>query len=202
MVFKVFQNGTALTAQDINDVLVEQGVITFADAAARDNAIPAPNPGMHCHLLSTEKTYFYDSGSGWLPLAKEGGAPGWVTTFNSSANTTISATAFTAIHTFTGGPVVSVGRPVEVEFNSPFVTLQAATTLTLRIMVGTTAIGAGFWSNASTTTWAMPAIVKGEFVGTGAALAFTVEAMKGGTPNPVINPSSGINTTAKYRLGA
>lgn len=66
--WKVFQNNTALTAEDLNDVLVEQAVITFANAAERDNAIPAPNPGMHCHLLSTKRTYYYDSSSGWIEL--------------------------------------------------------------------------------------------------------------------------------------
>lgn len=64
--FKVFQNNTALTAEDLNDVIVEQAVITFADATERDNAIPAPNPGMHCHLLSTKRTYYYDNG--WIEL--------------------------------------------------------------------------------------------------------------------------------------
>lgn len=68
MAWKVFQNNTALTAEDLNDVIVEQGMITFADATARNNAIPSPNPGMHCHLLSTKRSYYYDATNGWIEL--------------------------------------------------------------------------------------------------------------------------------------
>lgn len=67
MAFKVFQDGTSLTAEDLNDVIVEQAVITFADAAARDNAIPSPNVGQHCFLVSTGETYKYVNG-GWVVL--------------------------------------------------------------------------------------------------------------------------------------
>lgn len=66
--FKLFQNNTALTAEDLNDVLMEQAVITFADATERNNAIPSPNPGMHVHLLSTKRTYYYDATGGWIEL--------------------------------------------------------------------------------------------------------------------------------------
>lgn len=67
MAFKVFQDGTSLTAEDLNDVIVEQAVITFADAAARDNAIPTPNVGQHCFLVTTGETYKYTA-SGWVAL--------------------------------------------------------------------------------------------------------------------------------------
>lgn len=67
MAFKVFQNGTALTAEDLNDVIVEQAVITFADAASRDNAIPTPNEGQHCFLVTTGLTYTFKGGK-WVPV--------------------------------------------------------------------------------------------------------------------------------------
>ena len=69
--YKIFQNGTALTAEAVNDYLMEQSVPTFTDATERNNAIPAPNAGMHCHLLSTKETYKYVSGTGWVQLLTE-----------------------------------------------------------------------------------------------------------------------------------
>lgn len=76
MAFKVFQNNTALTVEDLNDVLMEQAIMTFADASARDNALPSPNAGMHCHLESTKTTYEYIIGEGWIPLLRGTDATG------------------------------------------------------------------------------------------------------------------------------
>ena len=70
MTYQVFQNGTALTAEVMNDVIMEQAVPTFVNASERDNAIPAPNQGQHCHLLSTHRTYYYNSG--WVALRDDG----------------------------------------------------------------------------------------------------------------------------------
>lgn len=67
MAFEVFQNGTALTAEKLNDLLMEQAVITFANASERDNAIPLPQAGMHCYLVSTGQTLKY-TGSKWVEL--------------------------------------------------------------------------------------------------------------------------------------
>lgn len=66
MAFEIFQNGTALTAEKLNDLLMEQAVITFVDAAARDNAIPTPQEGMHCYLASTDQTLKYTTK--WIEL--------------------------------------------------------------------------------------------------------------------------------------
>lgn len=68
MSIKTFQNDTDLTAEDVNDYLMEQVVAVFVDAAERDNKLPTPNPGQHCHLLSTKRTYFFDAASGWVEL--------------------------------------------------------------------------------------------------------------------------------------
>ena len=73
MSYQVFQNGTALTAEVMNDVIMEQAVPTFTNASERDNAIPAPNAGQHCHLLSTNTTYYYNSGLVALSIDRDTG---------------------------------------------------------------------------------------------------------------------------------
>lgn len=67
MTYKVYQDDTAFAAEDANN-LQEQVVNIFVNAAERDNAIPTPKPGQHCHLLSTKRTYFFDVVSGWVEL--------------------------------------------------------------------------------------------------------------------------------------
>lgn len=87
MPFKVFQNNTALTAEDLNDFAIEQAVLTFADATARNNAIPSPNTGMHCFLISTGRTYYY-SGTKWIELL-----PGEVSGFSANQVLVCTSTA-------------------------------------------------------------------------------------------------------------
>jgi hypothetical protein len=44
--FKTFTAGAVLTASDVNNYLMEQGVMYFATTAARDTAITSPEDGM------------------------------------------------------------------------------------------------------------------------------------------------------------
>jgi hypothetical protein len=71
MGYKVFQNGTALTAEVMNDLIMEQAVPTFSSATERDNTVPSPNDGQHCYLVSTKETYKYVAGRGWVALLGE-----------------------------------------------------------------------------------------------------------------------------------
>lgn len=50
MAFKTFISGDVLYAADINTNLMKQSVMTFADAAARNTALPTPTEGMICYL--------------------------------------------------------------------------------------------------------------------------------------------------------
>ncbi len=62
--FKLFQNGNTLTATEVNTYMMEQMVMVFADAAARDSALPSPSEGMHVFLKSNNSFLFFD-GSSW-----------------------------------------------------------------------------------------------------------------------------------------
>jgi hypothetical protein len=50
---KTFVAGEVLTAQDVNDYLMDQSVMKFANAAARSSAIPTPTAGMTTYLDDT-----------------------------------------------------------------------------------------------------------------------------------------------------
>jgi hypothetical protein len=61
MAYKTFANGFPLPASDLNNFLMNQSVIVFADAAARTTAIPSPITGMLTYL---EDTSAYESWNG------------------------------------------------------------------------------------------------------------------------------------------
>ena len=62
--FKDFTTGEVLTAADVDGYLM-QGVLVFADAAARDAAITSPQEGQCCYLKDTDAVQTY-SGTAWV----------------------------------------------------------------------------------------------------------------------------------------
>lgn len=56
---KTFVSGEILTAADVNTNLMDQAVMTFADASARDSAIPSPSAGMVSYLADSESLQLY-----------------------------------------------------------------------------------------------------------------------------------------------
>jgi hypothetical protein len=68
--FKTFTTGEVLTAADTNGYLM-QGVLVFADAAARDAAITSPQEGQFAYLKDTDVTTYYTA-SAWANLDTTG----------------------------------------------------------------------------------------------------------------------------------
>lgn len=64
--FKTFNTGDVLSAADVNGYLM-QGVLVFADAAARTAAITSPQEGQVSFLKDTNSTEYY-SGSAWVAI--------------------------------------------------------------------------------------------------------------------------------------
>lgn len=62
---KTFVNGDGLPASELNGYLMEQSVMRFASAAARNTAIPSPTEGMVCYLDDVNWLMFYN-GSSWV----------------------------------------------------------------------------------------------------------------------------------------
>jgi hypothetical protein len=65
MPFKEFVAGTPALASDINTYLMEQSVMTFTNATARDAALPTPNEGTFAYLTASDHYTIYN-GSSWV----------------------------------------------------------------------------------------------------------------------------------------
>jgi hypothetical protein len=62
--FKSFQDGNVLTASEVNTYMMEQMIMVFASAAARDAAITSPSEGMFAFLKDTDKLTVYKTSWG------------------------------------------------------------------------------------------------------------------------------------------
>lgn len=72
MPFKDFAAGDILTAADVDDYLMRQTVMVFADSTARDTALTAVlAEGMFCYLNDTNAFQYYD-GSAWQDVSNPG----------------------------------------------------------------------------------------------------------------------------------
>ena len=83
MPIKTFLQGEVLTANEVNQFLMDQVVVVFADAAARDNAFggagePVLTEGRFCYLSNTNSVQYYD-GAQWQDAPQFSLADGIVT---------------------------------------------------------------------------------------------------------------------------
>jgi len=62
--FKVFQDGNVLLASEVNTYMMDQMIMVFASAAARDAAILSPSEGMFAFLKDTDKLTVYKTSWG------------------------------------------------------------------------------------------------------------------------------------------
>ena len=73
--FKTFATGDVLTASDVNTYLMQQTVMAFADATARDAAVTSPTDGMICFLTGSSALQYHD-GSSWTSIDLAGDITG------------------------------------------------------------------------------------------------------------------------------
>ena len=62
--FAVFQDGSVLTASAVQGYMMDQMIMVFADAAARDAAILSPSEGMFAFLKDTDTLTVYTTSWG------------------------------------------------------------------------------------------------------------------------------------------
>jgi hypothetical protein len=62
--FKVFQDGNVLLASEVQNYMMDQMIMVFADAAARDAAILSPSEGMFAFLKDIDKLTVYTTSWG------------------------------------------------------------------------------------------------------------------------------------------
>jgi hypothetical protein len=87
--YKSFTAGAVLTASDVNNYLMEQGVMYFATTTARDTAISSPEDGMVAYIGSNdanEGLYTYN-GTAWRK------GPGWNAPWGQVALVTLATVA-------------------------------------------------------------------------------------------------------------
>jgi hypothetical protein len=77
---KTFVAGEVLTAQDVNDYLMDQSVMTFASSAARSSAIPTPTEGMTSYRSDADIVEVYN-GSAWATGLPVGAWTAYTPTF-------------------------------------------------------------------------------------------------------------------------
>jgi hypothetical protein len=133
---KTFTAGEVLAAADVNEYLMDQSVMTFADSAARGSAIGTATEGMLTYLADTN-AYEYWNGTAYESI----GVP-------SPTNTTVT-TAYTAVVGNAGGFLLSTSSSaVTVTFDDVFaigervdVVRDGAGTVTLAAGTGVTGWG-------------------------------------------------------------
>jgi hypothetical protein len=88
MPIKNFTSGSVLPASDVNTFLMNQSVMVFASAAARNAAITSPTEGMMTYLSDTNSLNIYD-GANWVGAVNTGSLNGYtgVTYADISINT-------------------------------------------------------------------------------------------------------------------
>ena len=126
--YKDFTTGEILTAANVDNYLMEQTVMVFADAAARTTALASVlAEGMISYLKDTNSTEYY-SGSAWVaiggstsPLTTKGDLYGFSTT-NARVPVGANGTILTADSSAATGVAwatnSSVGKVLQVVYNS------------------------------------------------------------------------------------
>ena len=96
---KTFVAGEVLTAQDVNDYLMDQSVMNFESAGARGSAIPTPTEGMITYLSDDNQIESYDGDiwrvKGPFAIAAAQVNAVYTASSNSSATITFPANRFT-----------------------------------------------------------------------------------------------------------
>jgi hypothetical protein len=90
---KTFVTNTVLTAADVQDFLMDQAVMVFADSAARGSAIASPTEGMVAYLNDSNLMTIYD-GANWKTSLATTGSVLQVITATSSTSVTSTSTSF------------------------------------------------------------------------------------------------------------
>jgi hypothetical protein len=89
---KTFVAGEVLTAQDVNDYLMDQSVMNFTNTAARSSAIPTPTDGMVTYRQDIDAMEAYN-GTTYVPVNKS--VVSYV--FDTAATVTITTTTETGL---------------------------------------------------------------------------------------------------------
>lgn len=178
--FKSFTAGSVLTASDVNNYLMEQGVMYFATTTARDTAITSPEDGMVAYIGSNdvnEGLWTYN-GTAWRR------GPGWNAPWGyvtngilSSSSGYTSGTNWAAIFTWSGTGIIANRRYLL----QAFINAEPGALGQMEVEVGT-GIGSGtegrafYYANG--TSWVASMCVAGVFTTTAGSMTRYVSMRK------------------------
>jgi hypothetical protein len=112
---KTFVAGEVLTAQDVNDYLMDQSVMNFATTAARSSAIPTPTDGMVTYRQDIDSVEAYN-GTAWFPVNRS------VVSYERNTGATLTLTTSTETELFRSSAFTpSAGRLYEITVDIGFV---------------------------------------------------------------------------------
>lgn len=147
---KTFVTNTVLTAADVQDFLMDQAVMVFANSAARGSAIASPTEGMVAYLNDSNLMTIYD-GANWKNALNTTGGILQVVTANS--NTEISSSSASAVTTGLTATITpsSTNSRIAIFTSFPSQNNGVATSATYTLFRGTVA-----GTNLGTTNFASP----------------------------------------------
>lgn len=146
MSYKVFVNGDPLPASEMNDYLMNQAVISFADSTARSASLPVPIEGQLTWMADSNK-YQYYSGSAWLDLLPGGvdTKAGSYTIVAADLGRTIVTTSATAVTITIANVLTKAGDRIDfIQDGAGQITFAAAGGVTLRSAASNLKMGAQY----------------------------------------------------------
>jgi len=126
---RLFTAGSILTAQQVNEYLMDQTISRFADSAARDSSFgglgePVLSEGRLAYLDSDNKLYVYD-GSNWVELALSiSGTSAQVIVYDSSGAPTARTLSGDVTINSTGVTTIDSGKVTTVKIADAAVTAE------------------------------------------------------------------------------
>jgi hypothetical protein len=116
---KVWVAGEEVLAADFNPYVQEQVVATFATAAARNTAIPAPKAGQMSYLADSKRTEQWNGTAWTLPWTMPWGRLAWAEmTANVNASTPTDLMTLNVATAPPAGRLIRVGVHVNVVWNA------------------------------------------------------------------------------------
>lgn len=138
---KVFVNGDPLLASELNEYLMAQSVMAFANATDRDAAIGVPIYGQTAYLNDVQQLTIFNDAV-WVPISLRS----WVSYTPTLTNFTVGNGSFSAAYT-------QIGSTVHVRFRFTYGSTSTAPggafTASLPIQPSINALGHGLIQDAS-----------------------------------------------------
>jgi hypothetical protein len=179
MAYKTFVAGTEGLASDMNTYLMNQVVMVFADAAARDAALTSPTEGMTVYLIFNDHFMVY-SGSEWVKF--DLGWNAWTPTFTNLTQGTggvtqayyarIGKTIVAQVYVTMGTTAPTVGGQISISL--PVDVASANRSLVVGNAFMRDSVGGRSWLGTVFLSGSAPSVAKMQVTGANLTYAYAV----------------------------